>query len=105
MEIIGAVASFTRWLRVSKNLEALTASLHEVVVSKMQVVNAPRPKDYNDRAEALVNVLFRAQAATTTCSRPLLLRAMMRGCPPASMLLQESFALNWGWPYGGGGGG
>lgn len=57
--LAAALQSFSKFIRVGKNLQALAASVRRVVQPMVRVVRASRPQIYKDRAKRLIELLYR----------------------------------------------
>ena len=57
-QVAAALYSFTRWLRIGKNFAALTDAIYMLVDEKLEVRDAPRPKEECNRAKAFIEVLY-----------------------------------------------
>lgn len=56
--VINAIISFTRWIRVNRNQEALSSSLRHVVRGLLKVTRQCRPEKYRKRSEHVFKILF-----------------------------------------------
>ena len=56
--VAAALFSFTRWVRISKNHEALAMALYKVIESRLTVRQEARPAELRQRGEALVKALY-----------------------------------------------
>jgi len=56
--LASALYSLSRWLRLSRNLDAFTRALHETVAARVQVVEEPRPDHLRQQATRVVQALF-----------------------------------------------
>jgi hypothetical protein len=58
--IAAALQSFTRFIRISKNMEGLVSSVHHVVSQALVVVRRPRPDVFGERARKLSDLMFKS---------------------------------------------
>lgn len=58
LSVAAALQSLTKLIRIGKNLDGVSQSIHHVVSTNFVVVCAPRPEKYDLRAKKLVELLF-----------------------------------------------
>lgn len=61
-DVAVALQSLTRWLRLSRNLEALVEALHAQVARKLVIRHEARPQKFCERQQMILDVLFNGAA-------------------------------------------
>ena len=56
--LASALYSLSRWLRLSRNLQAFAGALESAVAARIQVVEAPRPQRLRRQAQLVASALF-----------------------------------------------